>query len=160
MIGTRASEVELDLLLMLEDDAGLSGPLNAPFDLPQTTVQSAEPQISELLTAMSGWIKEDLMARETGSHLFNARVGANTLSIIQRMTDYGPHFEAAAKQRLATLGVSHAELCAALYSGQMSLSTAGLWTHLRLSALERLTMHQPRYAGLSVAREKWHVSQQ
>jgi len=160
LIGTRASEVELDLLLMLEDDAGLSGPLNAPFDLPQTTVQSAEPQISELLTAMSGWIKDDLMARETGSHLFNARVGANTLSIIQRLTDYGPHFEAAAKQRLAALGVSHAELCAALYSGQMSLSTAGLWTHLRLSALERLTMHQPRYAGLSVAREKWHVSQQ
>jgi aminoglycoside phosphotransferase (APT) family kinase protein len=157
LIGTRASEVELDLLFMLEDDAGMPDKLEAEFSLPETDIPSAEPQIGELIAAMTGWIRDDLMTRETGAHLFNARVGVNNLSIIQRMNDYGPEFHNRAEQRLAALGQSPEQLCADLYGGQMSLQTPGLLTHLRLLALERLSMHQPRYVGLKVAKQKWQI---
>jgi hypothetical protein len=40
----------------------------------------------------------------------------------------------------------------------MDLTTPHLLTHLRLQALERLSIHQPRYAGLKVAREKWGLN--
>lgn len=155
LIGTRASEVEVDLLMMLEDEAGLSAPLNASFALPQARPRAAEPEAYELLSAMSKWLQDDVMPRQTGSDLFNARVAGNTLSIIQRMSEYGPDFEANQKARLAALGVDHKGLCAALATGEMDLTTPHLLTHLRLQALERLSIHQPRYAGLKVAQEKW-----
>ena len=157
LIGTRASEVELDLLLMLEDDAETSDKLEADFSLPEVATPSAEPQISELIAAMTGWIQDDLMTRETGAHLFNARVGVNNLSIIQRMNDFGPEFQNRAEQRLAALGLSHEQLCAGLYEGHVRLTMPGLLTHLRLLALERLSMHQPRYVGLKVAKQKWQI---
>jgi hypothetical protein len=73
------------------------------------------------------------------------------------MNDYGPEFHNRAEQRLAALGQSPEQLCADLYGGQMSLQTPGLLTHLRLLALERLSMHQPRYVGLKVAKQKWQI---
>lgn len=155
LIGTRASEVEIDLLMMLEDEAGLRDPLDAAFALPQARPRGAEPEAFELLSAMSQWITENIIPRQTGSDLFNARVAGNTLSIIQRMSEYGPDFETHQKARLAQLGVDHDGLCAAVLAGEMDLTTPHLLTHLRLQALERLSIHQPRYAGLKVAREKW-----
>jgi hypothetical protein len=158
LIGTRSSEVEIDLLMMLEQQAGISAPLDTDFSLPETERRSAEPEAGELLTAMTAWIKDDLIPRQTGSDLFNARVAGNTLSIVQRMSDYGPHFSKAQAARLAALDLTHDGLCDALYAGEIDLAAPSLLTHLRLQALERLSIHQPRYAGLKVAQEKWGVT--
>ncbi len=158
LIGTRSSEVEIDLLMMLEQQAGISAPLDTDLSLPETERRSAEPEAGELLTAMTAWIKDDLIPRQTGSDLFNARVAGNTLSIVQRMSDYGPHFSKAQAARLAALDLTHDGLCDALYAGEIDLAAPSLLTHLRLQALERLTIHQPRYAGLKVAQEKWGVT--
>lgn len=154
LIGTRCSEVEIDLLLLLENN--VEAP-DVDFDMPDFEPNSAEPETPELIQAVMGWMQTDLFAREKGRDLFNARVAANALSIVGRQTEFGALFERRANDRLKALGLSEVDLFDGLSSGHINLKTPGVLSHLRLLSLERLSLHQPKYAGLKAAKKKWNV---
>lgn len=153
LIGTRCSEVEIDLLLLLEEGEGE----RFAFDMPPLKLKPAEPEASELIQAVTGWMHTDLFSREKGRDLFNARVAANALSIVQRQTEFGAEFEKCARDRLDRLGLSEDDLFERLSNGSINFETPGILSHLRLLSLERLSVHQPKYAGLKAAKKKWNV---
>jgi len=157
LIGTRASEVEVDLLLLLEEHAQTDQPLAYEYEIFSCDLPKGEIQMSELAGATTDWIKSELIPKETGRAQFNARIGAKTLSIIGRLAEFGPGFAKQREQRLSDIGFGNKELCEALYAGSVDLTTKGVLDHLRLSTIERLSIYQPRYAGLAIAREKWQV---
>jgi hypothetical protein len=108
-----------------------------------------------VLTALSEWNTETVQPELTGHDKFQSRVAGNALGIIQRQQQWSGRFSAASERRLAHLGYDHGQLCTALSEGVLDINTPGLWDHLRLSALERLSIDQPKYAGLKVALKKW-----
>lgn len=155
VIGRRVSEVEIDLALQFEDIMGsdLCGPLNwAP---PVEVSYKGETGYGEVLAALSEWNTETVQPDLNGHDKFQSRVAGNALGIMQRQQEWGNQFSAENDRRLALLGYDHGQLCTALSEGALDVHTPGLWDHLRLSALERLSIDQPKYAGLKVALKKW-----
>ena len=154
IIGRRASEVEIDLLLQFErmrtaDSAALS------WQLPALLPLDGEVEYAEILNALIEWNKEKVMPETNGHALFEARVANNALGIAQRYAAWGLTYSERSTQRLANIGVSTSQLCEALRNGDRNIDDPAIWDHLRLTALERLSIDQPKYAGLRVALEKW-----
>lgn len=157
VIGRRVSEVEIDLALLLGEI--LPEQLCTPLDwsVPDENPITGETGYSELLTALAEWNVENVQPNLQGHDKFQSRVAGNALGIAQRQAEWGPGFRDAAHARLAAIGYDHQNLCAGLANGDIDI-TSDIWTHLRLSALERLSIDQPKYAGLEVALNKWNPS--
>ncbi|WP_417621723.1 phosphotransferase family protein [Parasphingorhabdus sp.] len=158
VIGRRVSEVEIDLALLFEDI--LPDELRTPLDwsVPEETVVAGETSYGELLTALGEWNNEQVRPGLKGHDKFQSRVAGNALGIAQRQAEWGPGFRDAARDRLAAIGCDHGQLCNGLAKGEITISMPGVWDHLRFSALERLSIDQPKYAGLKVALSKWSPS--
>ena len=157
IIGRRASEVEIDLLLLFER-MGLAHGLSLIFEKPALLPDYGEVEYAEILNALIEWNMEKIMPEADGHALFESRVANNALGITQRHASWGQEFEGRSSARLANLGVSTDQLCKALRSGKQDISKAAVWNHLRLTALERVSIDQPKYAGLRVALEQWSKS--
>ncbi len=157
VIGRRVSEVEVDLALLFEDI--LPPEICPPLDwkMPETQDVKGETSYDELLTALSEWNSETVQPDLKGHDRFQSRVAGNALGIAQRQARHGPGFQAASDARLQAIGFDHGQLCTALSEGRIDAHHPGLWDHLRLSALERLSIDQPKYAGLKVALNKWRL---
>ena len=155
VIGRRVSEVEIDLALLFEEI--LPSEVKRPIDwsIAQSPANVGETGYTELLTALSEWNSEYVLPGLDGHDRFQSRVAGNALGIAQRQAQHGAAFRVAANDRLDSLGFTHRQLCKALASGDMTHDHPGLWDHLRLSALERLSIDQPKYAGLKVALDTW-----
>lgn len=155
VIGRRVSEVEIDLALLFEEI--LPPETCTPLDWhpPALPANRGEIVYDELLTALGEWNQEIVQPDLKGHDRFQSKVAGNALGIARRQASYGPRFQAAAKERLAAIGFDHGQLCTRLSQGDIDAQYPGLWDHLRLSALERLTIDQPKYAGLKVALSKW-----
>lgn len=155
VIGRRVSEVEIDLALLFEGI--LPSELCTPIDWQSPTLPEDRGEISydELLTALGEWNKEKVQPDLKGHDMFQSRVAGNALGIAQRHACHGQTFQAASDARLKAIGLDHGQLCAALSEGRINAEYPGLWDHFRLSALERLSIDQPKYAGLEVALNKW-----
>ena len=95
------------------------------------------------------------MPEAKGHALFESRVANNGMGIAQRHAAWGQQYAENSASRLAEVGVSANELCTTLRTGKRDLYNPKIWDHLRLTALERLSIDQPKYAGLRVALEKW-----
>lgn len=154
VIGRRVSEVEIDLALLFDEI--LPGRFNRPleWEAPVDTAASGETSYGELLTALNEWNMTDVRPALTGHDRFQSRVAGNALGIARRQADWGPCFREAAQARLNAIQYDHRQLCTALSQREAELTPA-IWDHIRLSALERLTIDQPKYAGLEIARRKW-----
>jgi hypothetical protein len=154
VIGRRVSEVEIDLALLLEEilPEAISTPLD--WTLPELETTTGETGYDELLTALDEWNRKQVQPGLEGHDKFQSRVAGNALGIARRQTEYGPLFRDAARARLAAIGYDHRQLCRGLANGDIAITPA-IWAHLRLSALERLSIDQPKYAGLEVALNKW-----
>lgn len=155
VIGRRVSEVEIDLALQFEDILSSELCTSLNWTPPGEASSRGETGYGEVLTALSEWNTETVQPELTGHDKFQSRVAGNALGIIQRQQQWSSHFSAASERRLAHLGYDHGQLCTALSEGVLDITTPGLWDHLRLSALERLSIDQPKYAGLKVALKKW-----
>lgn len=155
VIGTRVSENEIDLLLLLESLCGLES--EAPIDWPADTMTdgAGATHTNELAIALGEWVDAELKPRFEGRDLFQARVAGNALGILERRTRLGPVYKGQKVRRLDALGLSNAELTAKLLDGRLGLSSPGILQHLRLTATEHVLIDQPRYAGLKVAKGKW-----
>lgn len=154
IIGRRASEVEIDLLLLFEK-MGVGSGDKLPWNQPALLPDDGEVEYSEILNAIIEWNKEKIMPETTGHALFESRVVNNALGIAQRHAAWGKSYADRSTNRLANIGVSNSQLCKALRDGHQDIGGSAVWDHLRLTALERLSIDQPKYAGLRVALEKW-----
>ena len=159
VIGTRVSESEIDLLLMLEE---LAAPKRVAERI-EFTAQSAgapagDTKPEDLSNALSEWVTDDLLPSLQGREQFKARVARNALGILERQATLGPKFRQSQQDRLAELNVDNTALSSALLSGSVDLNTPGILPHLRCLALEKVSIDQPKYAGLKTALSKWSLS--
>lgn len=109
------------------------------------------PKAEELTEAVAAWIE---LIRPTldPRNAFLARVAANALAAVTRELKQGPALEAAATARMAELlGHAgshedlHAELCARIRSGELTVETPGLLAALKANTMEQLAVDQPGY---------------
>lgn len=158
VIGRRVSEVEIDLALLFEEI--LPGEICSPLDwsIPDERAETGETGYGELLTALGEWNTEHVQPGLDGHAKFQSRVAGNALGIARRQAEWGPDFREASRARLAAIGYDHGQLCTGLSNGDIGITAPTVWDHLRLSALERLSIDQPKYAGLKVALKKWSSS--
>ncbi|WP_170005648.1 phosphotransferase family protein [Pseudopontixanthobacter vadosimaris] len=154
IIGRRSSEVETDLLLQFEQ-MDLAGGAPLVFGTPRLLPEHGEVEYAEILNALIEWNREKILPESQGHALFEARVANNALGIAQRHAAWGRQYAEQSAARLARLGLSNVDLCAALRGGSKAIDDRDVWDHLRHTALERLSIDQPGYAGLQVALENW-----
>lgn len=158
VIGRRVSEVEIDLALLFEEILPDAISTALDWSVPEPESVTGETGYGELLTALDEWNTGHVLPGLEGHDKFQARVAGNALGIARRQADWGPAYRDAAQARLAAIGYDHRQLCEGLSQGDIAITTPAVWDHLRLSALERLSIDQPKYAGLKVALNKWSPS--
>ena len=155
VIGTRVSESEIDLLLMFDDIHSFDDSLQTPKPFSPSTC--GETEYAELSQALTEWVTDDVLPAASGRDNFKAKVARNALGILQRATLSGPKFSTMQAARLADLGLGLDELSDSLLQGRLSLKTESIRHHLKLTALERVLIDQPKHAGLKIALKKWGV---
>jgi aminoglycoside phosphotransferase (APT) family kinase protein len=144
VIGRRTSETEIDLLMLLEEDAPEVE--RGPITLPSSAVprRLGEPSSTEMLEALARWIETDIKPQAKGRDRFMAAVAVNALGMLQR-------------EATAPLNVHDKSLCDALLAGRQSLNTPELLAQLKARSLAKLAADQPKYSGLAAARKKWTI---
>jgi aminoglycoside phosphotransferase (APT) family kinase protein len=142
VIGRRTSENELDLLLLLEDDAPETQRLPVRIDPPSSVRRQGEPSTVEMLEAIREYVDSDVKANAQGRDRFMAAVAMNALGMLIRE----------AENPVATYDRTLAD---DLLAGRQTLATPGLLAKLRKAALAKLANDSPKYAALGKAREKW-----
>jgi aminoglycoside phosphotransferase (APT) family kinase protein len=146
VIGRRTSENELDLLLLLEEDAPETQRLPITLDLPSAPRRQGETSTVEMIEAISDWIVSDVKSKAEGRDRFMVAVALNALGMLSR--------EAA-----NPIAFYDKELADDILTGRKSLATPGLLTKLRKVALAKLSSDGPKYAALAKARELWSASE-
>jgi aminoglycoside phosphotransferase (APT) family kinase protein len=147
VIGRRASETEVDLLMLLEEDAPQDerkAELNrdSPCLLAGRTM--GEPSAAELLQAIASWIEADIKPAARGRDRFMASVALNALGMLQREAAH-------------PVNVNDKALSDDLLAGRKSLSTPGLLARLKSQSLSKLAADQPKYSALAAAIKKWSL---
>ena len=154
VVARRSSEAQVDCCNLI-----IPGPLNdtAPLGA-QSSVDL--PDVQTLLSSVATFLRDDLRQELEGRHKFMSLVAANSLGIVERELTHAAAFRSAEQAGLAkvlgqqgSLGTLRQVLADALQSGEMPLSTPGLATHLRNTAVNQLMIDQPTYSGLSNARK-------
>lgn len=142
VIGRRASETEVDLLMLLEEDAPETQRLPIRLDPPAPARRQGEPSMLEMLEALAGWVDRDVKAKAQGRDRFMAAVALNALGMLQREAG-------------SAVAVHDKALSDDLMAGRQSLATPGLLARLRRDALAKLAADQPKYSALAKARALW-----
>ena len=152
VIGRRASETEVDLLMLLENDAPVeeqqcrldfeAGSRSSSPKMADASQNTGEPSATELLHALGNWIATEIKPHATGRERFMAAVAMNAIGILKREAETPIEFHDKA-------------LADDLLSGRKSLSTPGLVAQLKSISLQKLAADQPKYSALAVARQKW-----
>ncbi len=142
VIGRRTSENEVDLLILLEDEAPETQRLPIRPDPPAPPRRMGEPSAVELLEAVAGWIESDIKPGAVGREKFMAAVALNALGMLRREAEnpVEMHDRALADDLLA---------------GRRTLATPGLLARLRKTALAKLGNDVPKYSALAKARALW-----
>lgn len=142
VIGRRASETEVDLLMLLEEFVPDEerGPVN--LDTLQHATGNGEPSTAEMLAAIASWIESDIKPNAQGRDRFMASVALNALGMLRREAEQ-------------PVSVHDKRLSEQLLAGDMSLATAGLFDRLRQQSLRKLMADQPKYSALAKAIQQW-----
>lgn len=154
MIGTRVSEVELDLLALLEDIDALSAP-PLRWTLPDTQPTGGETQAEELSKAVAEWLTEEILPQQTGRTRFEVLVARNAQRILERHAQFGYIFKEQQNKRLLSIGLSSTMLLKQAHDGTLNLKNPDILWHIRLNALENLAIYQPKYPGFEYVLQKW-----
>lgn len=142
VISRRTSEQELDLLLLLEEDA-LADSITPKERMPHDYLYFGEARAGEIATAISEWLAT-IKDRLEGHDRFQLAVARNALGILAREYAICPR-------------VSDKELADDFLSGKRSMMTDQIIPRLRRDALDKLETDSPKYPALAVAREKWLI---
>jgi aminoglycoside phosphotransferase (APT) family kinase protein len=154
-IGRRISEVEVDLLLLLADIEGVDAAPLPPLIIPTRDAATGQTSLAEMITALSEWNDTDVTPKASGRDRFQSRIAANLLAQLSREAQMGRDFAFARRDRLKALRLRPEGFCDGLTDGSLDWRTPALFNHLRLSVLERLTIDQPTYHGLTTALQLW-----
>ena len=141
VISRRTSEQELDLLLLLEEDApdlerGRKIQPQLVFEQ-----EAGEASGDEVATALSEWLAT-LKDKLDGHERFQLAVARNALGILERDWKSLPD-------------VMDRKRSDAFLSGEQGLSTPDILRRLRQMAFDKLLVDVPKYPSLAVARRKW-----
>lgn len=145
VISRRTSEQELDLLLLLEEDAP-EAERARPVTLNDWTFQSAgEASDAEMAVAVSEWLAT-LKDKLGGHDRFQLAVARNALGMLARSIDLGAR-------------ASDPVGAEALLAGRVSLESEGVLSELRRAAFEKLRADVPKYPALAAARTLWKIEE-
>lgn len=143
VVGRRTAEQELDLVLLLEEEApGAERARALPASPPAAAAPAGEPTNREIVQAVRDWIEGAIKPCAEGHAKFEAVVAMNALGIVMRDLDAGTRAEDAA-------------LSAALMAGTTTLAEPGLLAKLRRAAIDKCAVDSPKYAALGAARSLW-----
>ena len=142
VIGRRTSENELDLLMLLEEDAPETQRMPLTLDPDPEVRRMGEPSTVEMLEAISEWIATDIKPNAEGHDKFKVAVALNALGMLTR--------EAA-----NPVTVHDKALADDLLEGRLTLATPGVLNRLRKVALAKLGNDVPKYAALKKAQAMW-----
>lgn len=117
-----------------------------------------EPDPAELLAAVAAFLRDVVAAEASARTAFQARVAAKAVDLVARQIAAQAETDDAERLRLVALlgrdgpleSLNEALACA-IAAGTMTLETAGLADHLRLTTLAKLAVDQPGYAGYCAA---------
>ena len=141
VISRRTSEQELDLLLLLEEDAPEAE--KAPKVQPVRPLDDlGEAREGELAEAISEWL-ESIKPLLTGHDRFQLAVARNALGIIARKDLYLPQI------------MEDPPMTNAILIGAGGLGHPKLLGTLRQMVFEKVSVDSPKYPSLAVARKKW-----
>lgn len=116
------------------------------------------PSARELVAAVKAFIDNTASPQLSGHAAFHARVASNALATVLRELDLRPKAEAAEISRLqellddsspASAATLNIRLSQAIRSGELTLATTGLLSHLKSTTIAQLSVDQPGYSGLS-----------
>ena len=142
VISRRASEQEVDLLLLLEEHAPRAErerPLPAPSrDRPEPLGESTASEIATAVAESLATLKDKL----EGHDRFQLAVAGNALGIL-------------AREALGRPDPYDRTLADAIIAGEKDLDTPGLLASLKRQALDTLACDIPKYPMLAVASERW-----
>jgi aminoglycoside phosphotransferase (APT) family kinase protein len=141
VISRRTSEQELDLLLLLEEDAPEEERARPVILNDWTFNRAGEASAEEMAVAVSEWLAT-LKDKLTGHDRFQLAVARNALGMLERAAKLGPN-------ESDPMGAD------AMLSGKVTLATDGVLSELRRHALEKLIADVPKYPALAHARAKW-----
>lgn len=142
VISRRTSENELDLLMLLEEDAPQEERERPVACSQEPTVAQGEANSGEIATAISEWLAT-IKEKMEGHDRFQIAVARNALGMIAR--------EAA----IATTLAVDDKMAGDILDGRLSLAEPGLLARLRRSALDKLAVDVPKYPALAVAQDRW-----
>ena len=141
VISRRTSEQELDLLMLLEEDAPEEERVLPAEPMIEPDENQGEATSGEIAFAISEWL-ETLKPLMQGHDRFQLAVARNALGMIARDDDIVP--------RITEPGLAHAIL-----EGEESLGSPGLLRELKEAVLEKVAADVPKYPALAVAMKKW-----
>ncbi|MEM8725540.1 MAG: phosphotransferase [Pseudomonadota bacterium] len=140
VISRRTSEQELDLLMLLEEDAP-EEEREPDCLLEELPDNPGEAMFGEVAQAVLEWL-ETIKPLMKGHDRFQHAVARNALKMIRREEKYW-------------INPLDWDLSQDLLTGEAGLSTPGVFGHLRQNALEKLAADVPTYPALAVAKERW-----
>jgi len=116
------------------------------------------PPVSELLAAVSRFLRDELLPTLSGARAFNLRVSINAIDLARREIEQQGGADQRERLRLAKLLGSDAdletmrqELCERIARGELTLAEPALGEHLRSTAIDRLAIDQPTYSAYLAA---------
>ncbi|MFN4039261.1 MAG: phosphotransferase [Erythrobacter sp.] len=142
VISRRTSEQELDLLLLLEEDAPEVERARPVVDWGIVPSTAGEASLGEIALAVAEWL-ETIKHRMEGHDRFQWAVARNALGMVAR--------EDASFAMLA----ENDGLAEDLLAGSKTLATPKLLAELKGLALMKLAVDIPKYPALAYARKKW-----
>ena len=115
----------------------------------------------ELLGGVEAFLRNDVLPQLSGASIYQCRVAANILSIVQRELAQGDKADSAELKGLqsllgregegddcaAQLDELNAELCASIRSGKLDDQRTAVMSHVRTSLQDKLAIANPKYAG-------------
>jgi aminoglycoside phosphotransferase (APT) family kinase protein len=141
VISRRTSEQELDLLLLLEEDAPVIERLRHVVEPWPGAEDDGEAHVGEIAVAVSEWLAS-VKSKLDGHDLFQLAVARNALGIIDRDRRIMPQVRDSAG-------------ALAIMRGEQSLKDDGLLQALRGAILEKVLTDSPKYPALAEARKRW-----
>jgi len=118
-----------------------------------------QPSATELMDAIREHLDEQLRPKLSGKEAYDIRVASNLLAILKRELELGPGAAARAQSRLtdllhlqAGLDELNTALSDRIRERELDPGNEGLLAHLRQTALDKLSIDNPRYSAYLRAR--------
>jgi hypothetical protein len=113
-----------------------------------------EPTPSELIGAVTGFLRNDIAPQIGGHSAFQLRVAINALDLVTRQLALESSSDGAEVERLSQLlgrqgplEEQNRVLAGKIASGEADLQTPGLAEHLWQTTMDKLAVDQPNYAA-------------